>query len=118
MIPAAALLAPSLRAARRRRHHFLGASAVRGCPAVGLAAILLLASAGAEAQAQRNGPEWGGMNHQPTQGQVVQRERRAGVRPPPAQVQQDDRSVQQLDRQLLHNEAVDPPRNPGRPTPP
>ena len=87
--------------------------------AAALPAGLLLASANvAGAQVARNGPEWGGKDHQPTQADVVRRESRAGVRPPPAQVQQDSRTVEQLDRQLLHDEAVDPPRNPARPNPP
>ena len=77
----------------------------------GLAVAILLASvAAAAAQAPLNGPEWGGKDHQPTQAEVIRRENQAGVRVPPAEIQQDDRTVQQLDRQLLHEEAVDPPR--------
>lgn len=76
----------------------------------GLAAALLLASAPiAVAQVARNGPEWGGKDHQPTQAEVTRREDRAGVEPSPPQAGQDKRTVQQLDRQLLHEEAVDPP---------
>lgn len=77
----------------------------------GLAAALLLAPV-ALAQVARNGPEWGGLDHQPTQAGVVRRETEAGVRAPPAQQQQNGQTVQQLDRQLLHKEAVDPPRDP------
>ncbi len=83
-----------------------------------VAAVLLASTAVAGAQAPSNGPEWGGKNHQPTQAEVIRREGQAGVRAPPAQVEQDTRSVQQLDRQLLHDEAVDPPRNPDRAAPP
>jgi hypothetical protein len=79
----------------------------------GLAVAILLASAtSAGAQAPRNGPEWGGKNHQPAQGEVIRREKQAGVRAPKAQVDRNKRTVQQLDRQLLHDEAVDPPTNP------
>ena len=82
----------------------------------GLAAVFLLVSAtAAGAQASRNGPEWGGKDHQPTQAEVVRRETRAGVRAPVGQVRQDNRTVEQLDRQLLRNEAVDPPA-PARPS--
>jgi len=82
------------------------------------AAILLASAAGASAQTPRNGPEWDGKNHQPTQAGVSRREDQARVRAPPAQQQEVKRTVDQLDRQLLHDEAVDPPRNPARPTPP
>ena len=84
-----------------------------------LAAALLLASTAiVGAQTTRNGPEWGGKNHQPTQGEVVQREKQAGVQAPPVQRQENGQAVDQLGQQLLHDEAVDPPRNPERPTPP
>lgn len=79
----------------------------------GLAAALLLAPAPvALAQVARNGPEWGGKDHQPTQAGVVRREDQAGVRAPTAQRTQDGAAVDQLGQQLLHDEAVDPPRDP------
>ena len=79
----------------------------------GLVAALLLAPAPvAFAQVARNGLEWGGKDHQPTQAGVVGREDQAGVRAPPAQQQQNGQTVQQLDGQLLNTEAVDPPRDP------
>ncbi len=86
-----------------------------GSPAAALAAALLLMAGAmafapsAWAQAARNGPEWDGKDHQPTQAGVVRREDQAGVRPPPAVVQQDKRTVEQIDKQLLHEEAVKPP---------
>ena len=55
------------------------------------------------------------MDHQPEQHITVEREQKAGDRAPPAQVHEDKRTVQQLDHQLLHDEAVDPPRNPDHP---
>lgn len=77
---------------------------------------LLLASTGvASAQMPRNGPEWGGKNHQPTQAGVAKRESRAGVRAPAAERQENGQAVDQLGQQLLHDEAVDPPRNRARP---
>ena len=79
----------------------------------GLAAAILLASiASAGAQVPHNGPEWDGKDHQPTQSEVVRRENQAGIRPPKAQVDRNRRTVQQLGRQLLHDEAVDRPTNP------
>lgn len=52
------------------------------------------------------------MDHQPEQHITVEREQRAGDRASPAQVQQDKRTVEQLDHQLLHEEAANPPRSP------
>lgn len=78
-----------------------------------LATLLLLASAtGASAQAHRDSPEWGGLNHQPTQSEVREREKQAGVRASEGQVDQNKRTVDQLDQQLLHDEAVAPPTKP------
>ncbi len=82
------------------------------------AALLLGSTLAAGAQTLRNGPEYNGKNHQPTQGEVVQREKQAGVEAPPAQRQENGQAVDQLGQQLLHDEAVDPPRNPARPVPP
>ena len=83
-----------------------------------LAAVLLLTStAVAGAQTTRNGPEWGGKNHQPTQGEVVRHEKQAGVQAPTATRQENGQAVDQLGQQLLHDEAVDPPRNPARAVP-
>ncbi len=73
-----------------------------------LAGALLLIAGSAAAQTARNGPEYGGKDHQPTQAEVIRRERQDGVAPSQAERKQDDRSVQQLDQQLLHDEAVDP----------
>ena len=86
-----------------------------GTPA-GLAVAILLASAtGAGAQARRDGPEWGGLNHQPTQSEVTRREDQAGVQAPKEQADQNNQTVDQLDQKLLHDETVDPPRSPGPP---
>ena len=92
---------------------------MRRTPAVSpkaLAAVLLLASAtNASAQARHDSPEWGGLDHQPTQSEVIRRENQSGVRAPKGQVDQNKRAVEQLDQQLLHDEKVDPPRNPDPP---
>lgn len=85
---------------------------MRAAAAAAVLSAIAAATAPAHAQAPRNGPEWGGKNHQPTQADVVRREDGAGIRAPPAEVNQDKRTVEQLDQQLLHDEAVDPPRNP------
>ena len=82
-----------------------------------LAGTMLLLAVPAAAQPARNGPEWGGKDHQPTEGEVVRRERQDGVAPSPAERGQDARTVQQLDQQLLHDEAVDPPTNAASPAP-
>ena len=78
-------------------------------------AFLVAASTAAGAQTPRNGPEYGGKDHQPTQAEVTRREDKAGVAAPPAQANQNGQAVDQLGQQLLHDEAVDPPRNPDRP---
>ncbi len=79
----------------------------------GLAVAILLASAtGVGAQAPRNGPEWGGKDHQPTEAQVLRREHRAGVQLPKAERHQDKRTVHRLDRQFLREEGLDAPRSP------
>ncbi len=84
-----------------------------------LAVALLLASTTiAGAQTPRNGPEWDGKKHQPTQAGVAKRESRAGVQAPPAERQENGQAIDQLGQKLLHDEAVDPPRNPARPVPP
>ena len=82
-----------------------------------LAGALLLIAGSAAAQTARNGPEYGGKDHQPTEAEVIRRERQDGVAPLPAQRRQDDRSVQQLDQQLLHEEAVDPASKAAPPAP-
>ena len=89
-------------------------------PAAGLlaASTLLTSIAAAAAQPYRNGPEYGFRDHQPTHAEVVRREHRVGVAPPPAQVRRNAQSVQQLDRQLLHQEAVEPPGGPDPQIPP
>ncbi len=80
--------------------------------AVGVLATTLLLAPVAVAQVARNGPEWGGLDHQPTQAGVERREDRAGVRAPLPQQDQNQQTVQQLGRQLLHEEAMDSPRDP------
>lgn len=86
--------------------------------AVAIAAVLFLAASAAVAQAPRNGGEYGGLNHQPTQAEVVGRERADGVAPSRAQVDQDKRSVEQLDKQLLGAERKNPPRTAPSAAPP
>lgn len=72
-------------------------------------AVLMLSAVPAWGQVRRNGPEYGGFDHQPTHAGVVARERRAGIAPSRAQVRSNRRTVDQFDRQLLHDEKVDPP---------
>jgi hypothetical protein len=68
------------------------------------------------AQPARIGNEYDGKKHQPTPGEVAKADENAGLNPPPAGGT-DARSVDQLDKQLLHDETVDPPRNPVSPVP-
>ena len=93
---------------------------MQGAVVCGITVVLLaLALApGTLAQVARNGPEWGGRDHQPTEAGVIRREDQAGVRPPAAQVQQEKRTVERLDQQLLHEKAVNRPRRSAVPTRP
>lgn len=68
------------------------------------------------AQPARIANEYNGKNHQPTPAEVSKTDENAGANPAPAGGT-DARSVQQLDKQLLHDEAVDPPANPASPVP-
>ena len=92
--------------ARRERRHARRPGAAWGAIS-GLAVAILFASAtGAGAQVPRNGPEWNGKNHQPTKAETLRAERRAGVQPPKAEQSQDNRTVDQIDRQLLREEGL------------
>lgn len=68
------------------------------------------------AQPARIANEYDGKKHQPTPAEISKADESAGLNPPPAGGT-DARSVRQLDKQLLHDEAVDPPRNPVSPVP-
>src|ERR1700759_4233419 len=81
-------------------------------------AIVLASPTGLYAQPASNGPEWGGMNHQPAAAPVIHQEERAGIRPPPAKVQQEQRSVDQIGHQLMQEESKPPPRIPALVPPP
>ena len=80
--------------------------------AVLILAGVTLGSAPASAQPARNGDIYDGTAHQPTQGAVVRREDKAGVEPPPAVRQENRQTVDEISKQLLHDEAVDPPKDP------
>ena len=67
--------------------------------------VLLAAQAAAIAQAQtptREGNIWGWRDHQPTEAEIQQSERAAGVEPTPAQKDSNAATVDQLYQQLLH----------------
>ena len=99
----------------RERRHARRPGPARGT-IKGLAVAILLASAtGAGAQVPRNGPEWGGKDHQPTEAETLRAERRAGVQAPKAERDQDNRTVDQLDRQLLREEGLNPSSAPSAP---
>ena len=93
---------------------------VRGNPvrAALLALLLVLPTSVAPALAQpaRIANEYDGKNHQPTPAEVSKADENAGLNPAPAGGT-DARSVDQLNKQLLHDEAVDPPTNPASPVP-
>ena len=86
--------------------------------ALGLLAALSASASPALAQPApaRIANEYNGKNHQPTPAEVSRADENAGLNPAPAGGT-DARSVQQLDKQLLHDEAVDPPVNPASPVP-
>ncbi len=104
-----------VRPAQSKRRHARQRGPVRGTM-TGLAVVILLASAiGARAQVPRNGPEWGGKDHQPTEAETLKAERRAGVEAPKAERSQDERTVEQLDQQLLREEGLNPGPAPSAP---
>lgn len=84
-----------------------------------IAATLLCA---APAWAQHNGDVRGGMNNQPTKGEVRSREQADGVAPPPVQQQRETGAVDQLYRNLMGKERADgittAPANPNAPMTP
>ena len=69
-----------------------------------------VATAQAPAPLPRNGGEYGGLSHDPTQAEVSERERKAGDALPPGRAREDTRSVEDLGRQLLDAERASPPR--------
>jgi hypothetical protein len=83
-----------------------------------VAAILLASVTVAGAQVSHDSPEWDGKDHQPTQAEVIRRENEDRLRAPPAEVEQHERTLEQLDRQLLHDQAVNPPSDHSSATPP
>lgn len=87
------------------------ALAVMGCL---VAAGLLVAPPPAEAQAPgREGNIVNGKNREPSPAEVLPRERQAGVAPARTQAESDQRTVDQLNQQLLGAEAADPPGRAG-----
>jgi hypothetical protein len=77
-----------------------------------IAALLIVAlPAAAEAQATREGNIYNGVDHQPTQG-VITQEQHAGVAPSPGQLQNEDRTLNQLDSRLLNKAHQDARKNP------
>ena len=79
-------------------------------------ALMVGSSMGGWAQAPgRNGNESDFRDWQPTRGQVVGEERAAGVRQTPQHREAEDRELQDLSKQLLHQEAPNSPAQPGNP---
>ena len=102
-----------LRSGRRR-------DGARGAPVraalLGLLVALPAFVAPALAQPARIANEYNGKNHQPTPAEVSRADENSGLNPAPSGGT-DARSVDQLNKQLLHDEAVDPPTNPASPVP-
>jgi hypothetical protein len=74
-------------------------------PSVVLAVALLAAPVAAVAQAQtptREGNIWDWRDHQPTEEQVQQEEKAAGIAPTPSQRSADLAALSQIYRQLSH----------------
>jgi hypothetical protein len=64
-------------------------------------------------QVQGNGPppsaignHANGFDYQPTPGEIVPREKAAGIRPPAAQQRATDQELEQLDKDLLREEGL------------
>jgi hypothetical protein len=73
-------------------------------PAVALAAVLMTAAATSSyggLVASREGNIWDWKVHQPTEGQVLQQEKAAGVLQTPAQSAHEDAVLNQINRELL-----------------
>jgi hypothetical protein len=60
----------------------------------------------------RNGNVQNGLNYQPTQGEVGERERAAGVAPSTERERALDAEMEEINRQLLRNEGVMPNNTP------
>ena len=80
-----------------------------------LALLLIASAAPALAQPAREGNIYDWRDHQPTEGSVQAKERAAGVAPPAAASAANGEAVDQLGKQLLHDEAVDPPSRESQP---
>ena len=98
-----------------RRHHGAHGAPVRAALLALLVGLPTFA-APAFAQPARIANEYNGKNHQPTPAEVSKGDENSGLNPAPAGGT-DARSVDQLNKQLLHDEAVDPPTNPASPVP-
>ncbi len=84
---------------------------VRSAAAMVVVALgTMLATEAAQAQPARNGNVYDGVRHQPTQSDVTGKEKQDGLPPPPPG--DNTGAVDKLGQQLLHDEAVDPPRQP------
>lgn len=80
-------------------------SGVRRSAGVGATfAAAILCGASAAGWAQRDGDVSGGMDNQPTRGEVETRERAAGVVPPPAERRREAETVDRLYRRLMDGE--------------
>ena len=104
------------RAGQQSQHHGARRKVLLQVVALGLLAALPAVAPPALAQPARIANEYDGKNHQPTPAEVSRADEQAGLKPPPAGGT-DARTVDELDKQLLHDEAVDPPRNPASPVP-
>ena len=68
--------------------------------------VLLAVAQNAQAQPAREGDVYNGLNHQPTRAEVTNKEKADGMAVPKTG---PDSELEQLDRKLLHDEAVSPP---------
>jgi len=76
--------------------------------------VMSMWSVAALAQAPaRNGNETDFKDWQPTRGAIAGEERAAGVRGTPAERRSEDRELQDLDKELLHQEQPSSPVQPG-----
>lgn len=76
---------------------------------------LAVLTAAAPAVAQQNGNVYNGTSHEPAKGDVIERERTAGVLPPEQAQKRKDGDVEQLGNQVLRQSQDTMPKSPPAP---
>ena len=79
-------------------------------------ALACVAFASPAARAQQNGNVYNGTSHEPAAGDVIGKERSAGIAPPAPVQQRRDEDVEQLGDQVLKQSRETMPKDPPKPT--